>query len=206
MTDQRPRGNDAHAPPATPGPASESITQLLSRAHEGQFNVWDRIYDLIYKEMHSLARSQIWRSRHHTLTPTALINETWLKLFNADIKAENRKQLISLMASSMRSVLLDEAKRNLAEKRGGRTPPLSLSDGYDPGEESRLEQLIALDTALDDLCKAMPRLAQVVEYRYFGGLQETEVAKLLDINVRTVRRDWHTARMFLLKQLGDDTP
>lgn len=102
----------------------------------------------------------------------------------------------------MRSILLDEVKRKLADKRGGGAQVLSLSDGWDSGEDSRLEHLLALDTALNELQEAMPRLAQVVEWRYFGGLAEAEIAKLLDIHVRTVRRDWNAARLFLLERLG----
>lgn len=179
----------------------ESITQLLADAHAGQTETWDKIYELLYKEIHALARSKLWRSRHQTLSPTALVNETWLKLSSVNIKAENRRQLVALMAATMRSVLLDEAKRKLAEKRGGDTNTVSLSDGWDHGEDSQLEHLISIDTALNDLQKTMPRMARVVELRYFGGLQEQEIANVLDVTVRTVRRDWSAARLFLMKQI-----
>lgn len=178
-----------------------SITRLLIDAKVGQTDVWDQIYTLLYRELYGLARSQLWRSSHQTISPTALINETWIKLAKANISAENRRQLVGLIVSTMRSVLLDEAKRKLAEKRGGGQQVLSLSDGWDSGEESRLEHLLALDIALNELREAMPRLAQVVEWRYFGGLGESEIAKLLDVHVRTVRRDWNAARLFLLERL-----
>lgn len=186
--------------PRTDSPA-ESITKLLTDMHAGQTDTWEKIYEILYKEIHALARSKLWRSRHHTLTPTALISETWLKLSGATIKAENRRQLIALMATTMRSVLLDEAKRKLTEKRGGDTQTFSLSDGWDHGEETQLEQLIAIDTALNDLHKLMPRMARVVELRYFGGLQEQEIADILEVTVRTVRRDWSSARLFLMKKI-----
>ncbi len=179
-----------------------SITRLLTDAKAGQAEVWNQIYTLLYRELHGLARSQLWRAPHQTLSPTALINETWIRLVKANVNAENRRQLIGLIISTMRSVLLDEAKRKLADKRGGGMQVLSLSDGWDSGEDSRLEHLLALDTALNELQQAMPRLAQVVEWRYFGGLGEAEIAKLLDVHVRTVRRDWNAARLFLLERLG----
>ena len=189
---------ETHDPMYSP---SKSITMLLADVHAGRAETWDKIYELLYREIHTLARSKLWRSRYHTLTPTALINETWLKLSSATIKAENRNQLIALMAATMRSVLLDEAKRKLTEKRGGDTQTFSLSDGWDHGEESQLEQLVAIDTALNDLKKVMPRMARVVELRYFGGLQEQEIATVLEVTVRTVRRDWSAARVFLMKKI-----
>ncbi|WP_407353745.1 ECF-type sigma factor [Luteimonas sp. R10] len=187
---------------------AESVTCLLIDVKSGEGETWNRIYTLLYRELHGLARSQLWQSPHHTLSPTALVNETWIKLASANINAENRRQLIGLVVSTMRSVLLDEAKRKLAKKRGGDMQVLSLSDGWDSdgeysGRECRLEHLVALDAALNELQEAMPRLAQVVEWRYFGGLGEEEIARLLGIHVRTVRRDWKTARQFLLQRLGD---
>lgn len=184
--------------------AAGAITRLLIDAQSGQPAALNRIYTLLYRELYGLARSQLWRNAPQTLSPTALINETWIKLSKANINAENRRQLIGLVISTMRSILLDEAKRKLADKRGGGVHVLSLSDGWDSGEEDRLEQLLELDTALEELQQTSPRLAQVVEWRYFGGLAEEEIAKLLDIHVRTVRRDWKTARLFLLERLGDE--
>jgi RNA polymerase sigma factor (TIGR02999 family) len=177
------------------------ITQLLSDAQAGQSAAWSQIYTRLYDELYGVARSQLWRASQ-TLSPTALINETWIKLARANINAENRRQLIGLIISTMRSVILDETKRKLAEKRGGDTQILSLSDGWDSSEENRLDQLLGLDNALRTLSDASPRLAQVVEWRYFGGLSEEEIARLLGVTVRTVRRDWSAARLFLLERLG----
>lgn len=188
----------------TTGEVAGAITHLLIDAQAGQSSAWNQIYTLLYRELHGLARSQLWRTSAQTLSPTALINETWIKLSKANINAENRRQLIGLVISTMRSIILDEAKRKLADKRGGGAQVLSLSDGWDSGEENRLEHLLELDTALRELQQASPRLAQVVEWRYFGGLAEDEIANLLGIHVRTVRRDWNTARLFLLERLGDE--
>lgn len=190
-------------PGTTAEEAAGAITRLLVDAQAGQAEVWNQIYTLLYEELHGLARSQLWRSQQ-TLSPTALINETWLKLAKANINAENRRQLIGLLISTMRSIVLDETKHKLAEKRGGGMRVFSLSDGWDNSEESRLEQLLELDAALKDLQYASPRMARVVEWRYFGGLAEDEIARLLDVTARTVRRDWNAARLFLMERLGSD--
>lgn len=178
-----------------------AVTQLLMDAHAGKANAWDQIYTLLYSDLHRLARSQLWRKSDQTLSPTALVSETWIKLSRAKINAESRRQLVALFVSAMRSVILDEVKRKMTEKRGAGVKVLSLSDGWDSGDADRMEQLVSLDAALTDLSQHMPRLARVVEWRYFGGLSEEEIANLLDVHVRTVRRDWQAARSFLLQRL-----
>ena len=178
-----------------------AVTLLLKDVHSGQTNAWDKIYTLLYNDLRGLARSQLWRKPDQTLSPTALVSETWIKLSRSNINAASRRQLIALFVTAMRSVILDEVKRKMAEKRGAGVQVLSLSDGWDSGQTDRLEQLVSLDAALTDLSQHMPRLARVVEWRYFGGLSEEEIATLLDVNVRTVRRDWQAARSFLLQRL-----
>lgn len=179
------------------------ITALLAAADKGEAGAWDRIYTILYEEMRRLARSQLRRQSQQTVSPTTLVNETWIKLSKANINAENRRQLIGLAVHAMRSILIDNAKRKLAVKRGREVQVLSLSEGWDAAADGHLEQLLALDQALEKLSRAMPRLAQVVEWRYFGGMSEEEIAQALNINVRTVRRDWHTARQFLLGELDE---
>lgn len=200
MTSSRP----AQAVPGISEPTIESITQLLDGARSGDSSVWNSIYRLLYSELHSIARTQVRHSAHRTISPTALINETWIKLSQASIRAENKAQFVGLMATAMRSIMVDETKRKLTLKRGGDVQHCTVSDDIEIVGESRLESLIALNAALTELEQYMPRLAKVVELRYFGGLQEAEIARLLDVTVRTVRRDWSAARMFLLKQLGDE--
>lgn len=186
-----------------------AVTRLLMDVHSGETNAWDKIYTLLYNDLRGLARSRLWRKHDQTLSPTALVSETWIKLSRSNINAASRRQLIALFVTAMRSVILDEAKRKMAEKRGAGVQVLSLSDGWDPGQADQLEQLVSLDAALADLSKHQPRLARVVEWRYFGGLSEEEIATLLDVHIRTVRRDWQAARSFLLQRLdatGFDTP
>ena len=111
--------------------------------------------------------------------------------------------LVALVARAMRFVLLDEVRRALAEKRGEGMDLLPLDETTEPGQSPRLEQLLILDQALNDLANLDARLAQVVEMRYFGGLSELEIAGVLKVTERTVRRDWRKARAFLFSHLGD---
>lgn len=185
----------------------ESLTQLLSDAQQGRTDAWDRIYGLLYRDLHRVARSQIrqWQ-RGLSRSPTSLISDAWLRLADAAFNAENRSHLVALITRSMRFVLLDEARRALAEKRGQSAETIALDDMHEPihGEDGgSLEQLLALDKAMNDLAAIDARLAQVVEARYFGGLHEREIAQILGVTERTVRRDWRKARAFLFSRLEE---
>jgi RNA polymerase sigma factor (TIGR02999 family) len=187
-----------------PPPDQASVTQLLCDVERGQAGAWNQIYALLYRDLHQIARSQIRQQRRsHVRSPTSLISETWLKLASADFSVENRAHLVALVARAMRFVLLDEVRRALAEKRGEGMDLLPLDENTEPAQSSRLEQLLILDQALNDLAKLDARLAQVVEMRYFGGLSEFEIAGVLKVTERTVRRDWRKARAFLFSHLGD---
>ena len=189
---------------AVPMPDEESVTRLLGDAGSGKTGAWNRIYALLYRDLHQIARAQIRQQRRsHVRSPTSLISETWLKLASADFSVENRAHLVALVARAMRFVLLDEVRRALAEKRGEGMDLLPLDETTEPVQTSRLEQLLILDQALTDLGKLDARLAQVVEMRYFGGLSELEIADVLKVTERTVRRDWRKARAFLLSHLGE---
>lgn len=187
------------------GESSESITELLERvpgSDSGQ--VWSRIYGLLYEDLRRIARSQIRRVRASPLSPTSLVSEAWLRLAQTDLPVETRAHLVSLTARAMRFVLLDCARQQLADKRGAGVEMLPLGEGGpEPAGAMPLERLVALDRALEALAEFEPRLAKVVELRYFGGLTETEIASVLDVNERTVRRDWRKARAFLAMHLGD---
>lgn len=185
-------------------PVTSSVTELLECAKDGRPTAWNEIYAQLYRELYRLARAQLRRSFGHTLTPTSLLSETWLRLARKkDVIAENRRQLIGLMASAMRKAILDEIRRRRAEKRGGRSQLEPLADTEIGSESPQTEQLLTLDAALDDLDKLHPRLARVVEWRYFGGMSEHEIATALGVHVRTIRRDWQAARLFLLQRIGD---
>lgn len=202
------KGADAMSampPPAIGDARCESVTQLLTDAQGGRSDAWDRIYALLYQDLHNIARSQLRQQRRgHSRSPTSLISETWLRLASADFSVENRSHLVALIARAMRFVLLDEARRALAEKRGDGVGLLALDETNEPGHNTQLEQLLILDQALNDLANVDARLAQVVELRYFGGLSELEIADVLKVTERTVRRDWRKARAFLFSHLGGD--
>jgi len=195
----------ANAPHTPAGADGDSITRLLASAGAGQADAWHRIYDLLYDDLHRIARSQIRRQAGSGLSPTSLVSETWLKLAGAELDVGGRRHLTSLIARAMRFVLLDEARRVLAEKRqaGAGLTALDEDIAEPQVQADRLEQLLALDQALDGLAGLDERLARVVELRYFGGLTEEEVAGTLDLNVRTIRRDWRRARAYLLDRLGE---
>lgn len=209
---ERNRYGRADSPPRTPRAVaapeeSESVTRLLAAADTGDSDAWHRIYALLYKDLHRIARSQIRQQAGLQLSPTSLISETWLKLAGAKLDIENRRHLTALIARAMRFVLLDETRRMLTEKRRAAIGATSLQDQdepADPDAQARLEQLLVLGQALDDLGRIDARLAQVVELRYFGGLTEEETASTLELNVRTIRRDWRRARAYLLNRLGED--
>ncbi len=183
---------------------SEAFAQLLAAADAGQSTAWNRIYALLYADLHRIARSQIRRLAGPHLSPTSLISETWLKLSGARLNVASRRHLTSLIARAMRFVLIDETRRTLTQAHPG-SESLSLSDTLpDTTTQVRLEQLLSLHQALNGLADIDRRLAQVVELRYFGGLSEREVAEVLEVTERTVSRDWRKARAWLLARLGED--
>jgi RNA polymerase sigma factor (TIGR02999 family) len=189
--------------PLPSGDGPTSVTALLAQAREGDAGAWNRIYASLYDDLYRLARSQLRRSSGHTFTPTALINETWLRLARKrDVLAEDRRQLVALVVSAMRKAILDEIRRRRAEKRGGRVVTEALdADRLAMPHPDEPVDVLALDAAVTALRVHAPRLAQVVEWRYFGGLSETEIAAVLGVHVRTVRRDWQAARLFLAQRL-----
>ncbi len=195
--------SDPHTTPTSQ--VSESITALIDRARHGQPLVWNEIYSLLYRDLYRLARAQLWHSSGHTLTPTSLINETWLRLMRKhNVRAENRRQLVCLVVSAMRMAILDEIRRRRSEKRGGGVASIPLEGISIASEHGDPDEMLALDAALDELHKHAPRLAQVVEWRYFGGMSESEISSVLDVHVRTVRRDWQAAKLFLLQHMDDE--
>ncbi|MCI1709601.1 MAG: ECF-type sigma factor [Chiayiivirga sp.] len=185
-------------------PESEEFARLLADAEGGQAEAWNRIYALLYDDLHRIARSQIRRQSDPRLSPTSLISETWLKLSGAGLNVVSRRHLTALIARAMRFVLIDETRRSLSEAQQ-RKEGLSLSDGLpDTAAHAPLEQLLSLHQALDALAEIDRRLAGVVELRYFGGLSEREVAEVLGVTERTISRDWRKARAYLVTRLGHE--
>jgi RNA polymerase sigma factor (TIGR02999 family) len=183
---------------------SGDITQLLGAARDGDRDALGQVLSTLYHELHSMARRQLAGLRGHTLDATALVHEAYLKLTGRrDVEFGDRAHFFAYAASAMRSVVVDYARQRLAQKRGGDLHRVTdLPDDL----ESALrvdDETLGLDTALTKLAAVDPKLAQVVELRYFGGLSELEIAGLLERSERSIRRDWQKARMFLLASLKE---
>lgn len=186
----------------TPPPADGEITALLVAWGAGDRDAFDRLFSLLYADLHRLARAQLaLRARRDSLGPTGLIHEAYLKLVDqARLRVEDRGHFFSLAARVMRHVAVDVARSRAAQKRGGGAPALSLDDALVPIEE-RAEEIVALDGALLRLETLDPRLARIVDLRFFAGLSVEETSTVLAVAPRTVKRDWHKARAFLYQEL-----
>ncbi len=185
-------------------PDPGSVTHLLAVARRGDATALDRLMPLVYDELHALAVRQMRRERvGHTLGATALIHESYIRLVgSAAVEAMDRAHFLAIASRCMRQILVDHARRASALKRGGDRHATTLTDSpleiqLDP------EELIALDAALADLD---PRQRAVVECRFFGGMEEKEIADALGVTERTVRRDWVKARAWLYRTLYPEAP
>ena len=185
--------------------AQTGITELLLAYSGGEQEAYDRLFPLVYEHLRAVAHAQLRRERGgHTLSTTALVHEAYLKLADvARLDVRNRAHFLAVAARAMRQVLVSYARRHAAEKRGGGLAPVDLG-AAELAVEERAEVLIALDEALTRLGALSPRLAQVVECRFFGGLTEEETAQALGVAERTVRRDWVKARGWLFRELHGD--
>ncbi|WP_064747349.1 ECF-type sigma factor [Lysobacter antibioticus] len=186
-----------------PDATVESVTVLLHQARDGRSDAWDLIYTRIYQDLHRLARAQLrQRQRRAPLSPTSLISEAWLKMAGAAASAESRFHLIALIARAMRYAILDETKKAVADKRGSRIEFVALEGEHRIGENARMEQLVLMDQLLEHLGKVDERLVSIVELRYFGGLSDKEIGHLLGVGEDRIRREWRTARSYLIARLG----
>ena len=178
------------------------ITELLAEWREGNQSALDNLYPLVYDELHRLARRYMSRERKgHTLQTTALINEAYVRLVDQkNVQWANRSHFFAISAQIMRRILIDHARRHAYAKRGGGAQQVSLEEAATVTPEQGLE-LIRLDEALKSLAEMDPRRSQVVEMRYFGGLNNEEIAGVLHISENTVTRDWNMARAWLYQQL-----
>lgn len=176
------------------------VTQLLARARAGDAQALGEAYSAVYDELKRAARSQL-RRMHDDFQTTALLHETYLKLIDgAPLPAQDRNHLLALSARAMRQVLVDDARARKADKRGGGQRALTLTASLGSAEQA-VYDVLALDEMLTSLRKLDPRAAQIVELRFFGGYEENEIAQMLELSDRTVRRDWRKARAFLLMHL-----
>jgi RNA polymerase sigma-70 factor, ECF subfamily len=183
--------------------APEGITQLLIDWGNGDQAALDRLMPLVYAELRRLATNYLRRERMgHTLEPTALVNEAYLKLVGQKhAKWQNRAHFFAISAQLMRRILVDHARRHQAEKRGGSEQQrLSITSAQELLAQPAVD-LLALNEALDELSKMDPQQGRIVELKFFGGLSIDETAEVMNISHATVEREWKSARAWLRRQL-----
>jgi len=185
-------------------------TSLLLEWRQGNRAALDALFPLVYQELRHRAHRYLEHEREgHTLTTTALVHETYLKLLDIDrVHWNDRAHFLALAATAMRRVLVDYARQHRAAKRGGPSalePPPSSSDVPDPLSLSaeRADRMLELDDALQKLTRADERMSRVVELRFFGGLTVEEVAEALDLAPSTVKLAWQDAKTWLYRELAE---
>jgi RNA polymerase sigma-70 factor (ECF subfamily) len=183
------------------------ITRLLLDWRAGDLTAYEQLASLVYGELYLIARRQMRKERpEHTLQPSALVNEAFLRLIDYDqVNWQNRKHFFCLAAKMMREVLVNYAASRSTQKRGGTTPRVTLNETSicDPQGAMALDDLLVLDDALKRLSQEDERCAKVVELMFFGGLTEKEAADELGVSDRTVKREWRYARLWLRRELSD---
>ena len=180
------------------------VTQLLARWAGGDRGALDELMPVVYAELRKTAGAYLRRERSgHTLQPTALVNEAWLRLVRQDeLRFDHRKQFYALAAQVMRRILVDHARALAADKRGGGAAKTTLDAEISAGINRTIE-LLALDEALDQLARVSPRQAQVIELRYFAGLTVEEIGDLVGVSAATISRDQRTAEAWLGHTMSD---
>jgi len=182
--------------------APAGVTQLLSDASQGDAAALDALLPLVYDELRRLADAYLHRERSdHTLQATALVHEAYLRLVDqTNINWQNRAHFFSVAAQVMRHILVDYARTHQRQKRGGNLRKLSLDEAVGFFAE-RDVNLVALDDGLNDLARLDPQQSRIVELRFFGGLTIEEIAEVLQVSPATVSREWHTAKLWLHREM-----
>ncbi|HXH51116.1 MAG TPA: sigma-70 family RNA polymerase sigma factor [Terriglobia bacterium] len=185
------------------GPSAHEVTILLRAWGGGNKQALDRLAPLVYRELHQIARRLMSGQRtNHTLQATALINEAYMRLVDArEASWQDRAHFFALCASAMRQILIDHARARASAKRGGNQVVIELDEALAVAP-SRAANLLELDDALKRLAEIDPRKSQVVELRFFGGLNLEETAEALKVSTKTVQRDWDLARAWLFGELS----
>ena len=179
------------------------VTQLLMAWNEGDESALEKLMPLVLDELRRLAAAYLRRERaNHTLQPTALVNEAYLRLVDQKARWQNRAQFFGVAAQLMRRVLVDHARVHQAQKRGGSDQQrLSLADVERASDKPDVD-LLALHEALNELAELDPQQARIVELKFFGGLSIEETAEVLGVGHATVERDWKMARAWLRSKLA----
>jgi RNA polymerase sigma factor (TIGR02999 family) len=181
--------------------AKGEITDLLRRLSRGEREAINQLLPMVYDELHRIARSYFRRERgDHTLQPTALVHEAYLRLIGQHAELESRSHFLALAATQMRRILVDYARKHAAGRRGGGGEKVLLDSGIAAAGNQPLD-IIALDSALAKLGDLDPTLARMVELRFFGGLSVEDTAGIMGISTATVKRSWSSARAFLHREI-----
>ena len=181
------------------------ITGLLAELRTGERAALDRLFALVYDELHARAQRALRQdSAGQTLSATVLVHEAYLKLAAATpLELQDRRHFFALAARAMRQIVIDHARRSLAQKRGAGGQAVTI-ERADTTQTVEATDLLALDRALSELAELDERLARTVELRFFGGLSVEETAEAMDVSPRTVKRDWRKARAFLQRTITGD--
>ena len=182
-------------------PSSE-VTKILHDWNDGDAEAPARLIPLVYQELRSLARNYLARERgDHTLQATALVHEAYLRLAaDAGMDWKDRAHFYGVAARLMRQILVDHARAHNAEKRGGLQTKITLDEARELPHQDTVE-IVALDSALENFAQTYPRKSQVVELKFFGGLDAKEIAEVLQVSEKTVLRDWTFAKLWLCRAL-----
>jgi RNA polymerase sigma-70 factor (ECF subfamily) len=191
----------------TPSSSQQEVTQLLGDWRGGDEGALKKLIPLVQPELHRLAHHYMSRERGgHTLQTTALLDEAYLRLVdNTKPHWQNRSHFVAAAAQLMRRIMVDHARERHSLKRGGGALKVSLDEAA-LVTETRSEELLALDEALERLAAQDPRKSQIVELRYFGGLTIRETGEFLKLSLRTVEREWNMAKAWLCRALSGEEP
>jgi RNA polymerase sigma factor (TIGR02999 family) len=181
------------------------VTRLLRAWSDGEEDALQQLTPLVEAELRRLARGYMARERRgHTLQPTALVNEAFVRLTDArGIRWQDRAHFLGISARLMRRVLVDHARSRGSRKRGGDAERVTLDEGMVASPERAID-VVALDRALEALAAVDVRKSRTIELRFFGGLSVEETAEVLHVSADTVKRDWRLAKLWLLRELGGD--
>lgn len=187
-------------------PQSEEVTRLLVNYSNGDQQALEQLLPLVYNELRRLAAGYLRREREdHTLQPTALVHEAYLRLLGQEVEWKNRAHFFGVAANMMRRILVDHARQHQAEKRGSGDVKIALDEAINLSSE-RAADLLALDDALTALAEFDPQKSRMIELRYFAGLSVEETAQVLGISIATFSRQWKTTKAWLYREITKTTP
>lgn len=183
---------------------SNDVTLILKNWQQGDADAPAKLMPLVYEELRRLARSYLQRERaDHTLQATALVHEAYLRLIDDEaVTWKDRAHFYGIAARLMRRILVDHARAHNAAKRGGLEQKVTLDEARDLPTKEAVE-LVALDAALESFAQTYPRKSEVVELKFFGGLDMKEISKVLEVSEKTVLRDWNFAKLWLCRELNE---